>query len=242
MFFRTGNISSKSSANCVKRVYKVGPGRSICGAIIDSPGAVPASNWMLGFENLFLIHAGKIIVTLIKLADMVETQPAIFARTIIAIAGTIKGGRSKFSAFLTSLNSTDLSIGLDTTVKAVGLFPIGIGRGQKEIRLVIRIIAGNNYIGSMQTESKGPVAQEIEKRLMTELSPLKLNVINDSAKHHGHAGDDGSGESHFTVEIECADFKGQSRLNRQRMVNKALGDLMREKVHAMAIKAKAPGE
>ncbi len=127
-------------------------------------------------------------------------------------------------------------------MKAVGLFPIGIGRGQKEIRLVVRNIAGSNYIGSMQTESKGPVAQEIEKRLMAALSPSKLSVINDSAKHHGHAGDDGSGESHFTVEIESASFDGQSRLNRQRMVNNALGDLMQEKVHAMAIKATAPGE
>lgn len=108
--------------------------------------------------------------------------------------------------------------------------------------MVVRNIAGSIYIGSMQTESKGPVAREIEKRLMAELSPSKLNVINDSAQHHGHAGDDGSGESHFTVEIECAEFDGQSRLNRQRMINKALGDLMHEKVHAMAIKAKAPGE
>ncbi len=90
--------------------------------------------------------------------------------------------------------------------------------------------------------TKGPVHQQIEKRLLAELSPTSLNVINDSAQHHGHAGDDGSGESHFTVEIECEAFAGQSRLNRQRMVNKALGDLMREKVHAMAIKAKAPGE
>lgn len=94
----------------------------------------------------------------------------------------------------------------------------------------------------METESKGPVATEIEKRLLAELSPSALSVINDSASHHGHAGDDGSGESHFTVEIECAAFEGQSRLNRQRMVNKALGDLMQEKVHAMVIKAKAPGE
>ncbi|MEW4467963.1 BolA family protein [Parasphingorhabdus sp. JC815] len=94
----------------------------------------------------------------------------------------------------------------------------------------------------METESKGPVAAEIEKRLLTALSPTTLNVINDSAKHRGHAGDDGSGESHFTVEIECAAFEGQSRLNRQRMVNKALGDLMQDKVHAMAIKAAAPGE
>ncbi|MEM8917894.1 MAG: BolA family protein [Pseudomonadota bacterium] len=94
----------------------------------------------------------------------------------------------------------------------------------------------------METESKGPVAMEIEQRLQAALAPEKLHVINDSAKHHGHAGDDGSGESHFTVEITCAAFAGQSRLNRQRMVNKALGDLMREKVHAMAIKARAPGE
>jgi len=94
----------------------------------------------------------------------------------------------------------------------------------------------------METESKGPVASEIEKRLVEALSPGKLNVINDSAMHRGHAGDDGSGESHFTVEIESDAFVGQSRLNRQRMVNKALGDLMLETVHALAIKARAPGE
>jgi BolA protein len=89
---------------------------------------------------------------------------------------------------------------------------------------------------------KGPVHSEIEKRLTAELAPISLVVTNDSASHHGHAGDDGSGESHFTVEIQCAAFEGQSRLNRQRMVNKALGDLMRDKVHAMVIKARAPGE
>ncbi len=89
---------------------------------------------------------------------------------------------------------------------------------------------------------KGPVHSEIEKRLTTELAPLSLNVINDSASHQGHAGDDGSGESHFTVEIVCAAFAGQSRLNRQRMVNRALGDMMRDKVHAMVIHARAPEE
>lgn len=89
---------------------------------------------------------------------------------------------------------------------------------------------------------KGPVHSEIEKRLTAKLDPVSLNVINDSASHHGHAGDDGSGESHFTVEIECAAFEGKSRLDRQRLVNRALGDLMREKVHAMAIRARAPGE
>jgi BolA protein len=88
----------------------------------------------------------------------------------------------------------------------------------------------------------GPVAAEITKRLTQALSPTRLEVINDSAKHRGHAGDDGSGESHFTVEIESAAFTDLNHLQRQRAVNAALGDLMRERVHAMAIKARAPGE
>ena len=94
----------------------------------------------------------------------------------------------------------------------------------------------------MQTQTKGPVAIEIETRLTAALSPARLAVINDSAKHSGHMGDDGSGESHFTVEIESEAFAGQSRVARQRLVNRALGDMMREKVHALAIKATAPGE
>ncbi|MEA3015175.1 MAG: BolA family transcriptional regulator, ral stress-responsive regulator [Sphingomonadales bacterium] len=88
----------------------------------------------------------------------------------------------------------------------------------------------------------GPVATEIEKRLRAALAPTRLAVINDSAKHRGHAGDDGSGESHFTVEIEAEAFAGLSRLERQRAVNAALGDLMKERVHALAIRARAPGE
>ena len=88
----------------------------------------------------------------------------------------------------------------------------------------------------------GPVAAEIEQRLRAALAPSRLAVINDSEKHRGHAGDDGSGESHFTVEIEAPAFAGQSRLERQRAVNAALGELLKERVHALAIRAKAPGE
>ncbi len=88
----------------------------------------------------------------------------------------------------------------------------------------------------------GPLALEIERLLEAEFAPTRLAVINDSARHHGHAGDDGSGESHFTVEIESARFAGVSRLQRQRLVNAALGDIPGERVHALAIKAKAPGE
>ncbi|BAK68392.1 MULTISPECIES: BolA family protein [Sphingobium] len=94
----------------------------------------------------------------------------------------------------------------------------------------------------MTDSSLGPVGREIAERLMAALSPDRLVVTNDSAKHRGHLGDDGSGESHFTVEIVTARFAGQSRLARQRMVNSALADLLREKVHALAIVARAPGE
>ena len=94
----------------------------------------------------------------------------------------------------------------------------------------------------MPEDLTGPVAQEIEQRLRAALAPTRLQVINDSARHHGHAGDDGSGESHFTVEIEAPRFAGMSRLDRQRAVNAALGELLRERIHALAIRARAPGE
>ena len=88
----------------------------------------------------------------------------------------------------------------------------------------------------------GPIAREIEERLRAALAPAHLAVINDSAKHHGHSGDDGSGESHFTVEIEAEAFTGKSRVERQRAVYAALGQMLEGRVHALAIRARAPGE
>ncbi len=88
----------------------------------------------------------------------------------------------------------------------------------------------------------GPVAAEITRRLTESLDPSHLRVVDDSEQHRGHAGHDGSGESHFTVEIVADSFAGQSRVARQRAVNTALGDLLRERIHALAIKARAPGE
>jgi BolA family transcriptional regulator, general stress-responsive regulator len=92
----------------------------------------------------------------------------------------------------------------------------------------------------MTSESKGPVAIEMENRLIAALSPSHLAIINDSEKHRGHGGY--AAESHFTVEIVADSFTGQNRVARQRAVNAALGDLMVEKVHALSIRAKAPGE
>lgn len=88
----------------------------------------------------------------------------------------------------------------------------------------------------------GPVAQEITELLTAAFAPVRLEVINDSASHSGHMGDDGTGESHFTVRIESPAFAGKSRVERQRMVNRALGDIPGQRVHALAISASAPGE
>ena len=86
----------------------------------------------------------------------------------------------------------------------------------------------------------GPVQHEMERLLTDAFAPTRLEVVNDSARHRGHSGDDGSGESHFTVRIEAQAFDGKSRLERQRMVNRALGDIPGERVHALAIQASAP--
>lgn len=88
----------------------------------------------------------------------------------------------------------------------------------------------------------GPIAQEMRKLLTEAFAPTHLDVVNDSAKHRGHTGDDGSGESHFTIEIESATFDDTSRLQRQRMVNATLGDIPGQRVHALAVRAWAPGE
>ena len=88
----------------------------------------------------------------------------------------------------------------------------------------------------------GQIAREIETLLNHAFLPTRLQVINDSARHRGHAGDDGSGESHFTVVIESVAFQGKGRLERQRMVNHALGDIPGTRVHALAIRAFAPGD
>ncbi len=86
----------------------------------------------------------------------------------------------------------------------------------------------------------GSISEEISKLLTEAFAPTKLDVINDSAQHSGHAGDDGSGESHFTIVIEAPAFAELNRLARQRAVIAALGDIVGERVHAVAIKASAP--
>ena len=90
--------------------------------------------------------------------------------------------------------------------------------------------------------STGPVATEMHRRLTAELAPTRLDLVDESEKHRGHAGHDGRGESHFSLTIESPAFTGQSRVQRQRAIYTALGGLMDDRVHALSIKAIAPGE
>lgn len=94
----------------------------------------------------------------------------------------------------------------------------------------------------MNAQTTGPVATEMLRRLNSALSPSRIELIDDSEQHRGHGGYNPAGESHFTLRIESAAFTGKSRVERQRMIYWALGDLMRERVHALSIKASPPDE
>ena len=94
----------------------------------------------------------------------------------------------------------------------------------------------------MNAQTTGPVATEMLRRLNSVLSPTKMELIDDSEQHRGHGGYNPEGESHFTLKIESAAFEGKSRVERQRMIYGALGELMDSRVHALSIRATAPGE
>ena len=94
----------------------------------------------------------------------------------------------------------------------------------------------------MSLTATGPVAAEMTRRLEDALTPSSLMLVDESDHHIGHAGHDGRGESHFRLEIESPHFAGKNRVARQRMVYAALGELMDERVHALSIRARAPGE
>ena len=94
----------------------------------------------------------------------------------------------------------------------------------------------------MNAGTTGPVAAEMLRRLHSSLNPTDVALVDDSEKHRGHGGYNPAGESHFSLVIESAAFVGKSRVERQRLVHWALGDLLEQRVHALSIKARAPGE
>ena len=94
----------------------------------------------------------------------------------------------------------------------------------------------------MPDAATGPVAGQMIERLTAALAPVRMELEDQSYQHVGHAGHDPRGESHFALIIESTAFAGLNRVERQRKIYAALGELMHERVHALTIKAKAPGE
>ena len=83
--------------------------------------------------------------------------------------------------------------------------------------------------------------ESILRERLAEFKPVHLELIDDSAKHAGHAGAL-SGGGHYRLLIVSSEFSGKSTLTRHRLIYTALGELMRSKIHALSIQALAPDE
>jgi len=81
---------------------------------------------------------------------------------------------------------------------------------------------------------------ELIRTRLAELSPMTLDIRDDSALHAGHAGSSGGG--HFTLTIVSSHFSGKSRIMRHRVVYQSLEDLIPSRIHALSIRAYAPDE
>jgi len=85
------------------------------------------------------------------------------------------------------------------------------------------------------------VAARIRERLAA-LEPLALELVDESAQHEGHAGARPGGNTHWRLTIVSQRFAGKPTVARHRMVYQALGELMQDPIHALAITARAPEE
>ncbi|EJW10900.1 Cell division protein BolA [Rhodovulum sp. PH10] len=84
------------------------------------------------------------------------------------------------------------------------------------------------------------VRDRMTEKLQAAFAPARLEVIDESARHAGHAGARPEGETHFRVRIVAEAFRGTSRIERHRMINAALADEIAGGVHALAIEAGVP--
>ncbi|HKR89466.1 MAG TPA: BolA family protein [Phenylobacterium sp.] len=88
----------------------------------------------------------------------------------------------------------------------------------------------------------GAIAEAIRDKLTEAFRPTRLEIQDDSARHHGHAGAREGGESHFNVLIEAEAFAGKPKVARQRLVYQTLAEELAGPVHALSVRAVAPGE
>lgn len=91
------------------------------------------------------------------------------------------------------------------------------------------------------TDHLAPTALQLDLRLRQRLDPVALEVVDESAAHHGHVGANGTGSgTHFRVRITSHLFTGKSPVARHRLVYDALQDFIDQGLHALAIEAKVP--
>lgn len=84
--------------------------------------------------------------------------------------------------------------------------------------------------------------ERITSAITAALSPNKLILDDDSAKHHGHAGAAPGGETHYTLSVESESFRGLSKVARHQLIYRILDAELKSGLHALAIRATAPGE
>ena len=86
------------------------------------------------------------------------------------------------------------------------------------------------------------IKDRIREKLSLKLTINKLEIEDDSAKHAGHSGSREGGETHFNIKVVSPDFIGKNKVARHKLVYDALKDEMKERIHALSIKALAPEE
>lgn len=95
--------------------------------------------------------------------------------------------------------------------------------------------------GTAKASAEIAETEDLLRERLATLQPERLNIVDESAKHAGHAGAQGGGK-HFRLQIVSPLFLGKSTLQRHRLVNTAVGDLMQGKIHALSIRALTPEE
>ena len=93
----------------------------------------------------------------------------------------------------------------------------------------------------MNIGSRADRTERLERRLRAALDPVEIEIVDDSHLHAGHAGA-ADGRGHFSVSIVSERFTRLPVVRRHRLVYEAVGDLMTTDIHALSIRALAPGE
>src|SRR5437879_11244982 len=107
---------------------------------------------------------------------------------------------------------------------------------------MLQVWSRDNPCQELKIDAMGAIFEAIHQKLTSAFAPTRLEIEDDSARHHGHAGARPGGESHFNVVIESQAFAGAPKVARQRMVYRALAEELAGPLHALSVKALAPGE